>query len=317
MLLRTLLLVAVIGAPPAPASLNAPAQSSGLQLESERIALPMDHSSGNIQVDVWIDGQGPFLFQVDTYASGVAYVDDDFAQEMGFRKIDTTINSDGIVKKRKRVVQIGELKLGGARLTKVRAMVDDYQGVSDEGPRLCGLIGFAFFRDVLLTIDYPGNQLVMEQASLPKDAPHCIPYEATTGSPDVRLRIGTEEILFGLDTGLGGNMVFDLADSELFELNRTPVLVGNANSVYTQFEVYQATLMQPVHMAGHQIKDLEVYFFDPPIKPLIGRGLLMPYAVTFDQEQRRVRFALPEQKASGQPEPSAPDKEEGARKENR
>ncbi len=298
MLIRSLILLACIGAPPSPMAGVAPVESTGLKLDAEVVAVPMDHAGGHIRVDVWIDGKGPYLFQVDTYASGVAYLDDDFAQEMGFPEVDTTINSDGIAKRRKSVVQIGQLKLGGATLTKVRAMVDDYHGVGNGGPRMCGLIGFAFFRDVLLTIDYPGNQLVLAKAELPKSEPHSIPYESTNGSPDVRLRIGTQEVLFGIDTGMAGNMMLGLADADRLELNQAPVQVGRANSVYTQFDVYQSTLMQSVHLAGHEIKGLEVLFFDPPMKPLIGRGLLKPYAVTFDQKQRRVRFQLPAPNAS-------------------
>ena len=95
-----------------PALASTPTSGQDVQLAEEVVAIPFDHSQRHVAVLVEINGKGPFLFQVDTYASIDACIDDDTAKELGLKTVRTVINSDGRKTQQRDVVRIDELKLG-------------------------------------------------------------------------------------------------------------------------------------------------------------------------------------------------------------
>ena len=99
------LALALVSAPSA-------AQSATATLASDVVVVPMSHATRHVTVEVRVNGKGPYLFQVDTYASIDACVDDEFAEELGLEQIGTVMNSDGRVRRVKPIVLIDELVLG-------------------------------------------------------------------------------------------------------------------------------------------------------------------------------------------------------------
>ncbi len=165
------------------------AQIHGIQNEWEQLILPMDHSSGYLEVEVMVNGKGPFRFQLDTYASIEACVDDDFAHALNLPKIGTIRNSDGHRFQEKDLVRIDGLEFGGAHFAAVRTLVDDYDWIDEGGRKIDGLLGFPLFRDLLLTIDYPKSRIILGRGRLKAKDAHCIPFTTPTGSPDIMLML--------------------------------------------------------------------------------------------------------------------------------
>lgn len=276
--------------------------------------VPMDHSSGHIQVEVWIGGEGPFLFQVDTYASMDACIDQAFADRMSFPRIGRAPNSDGVTTRMKDYVRIDSLRLGEANFDGARALVDDYGWVAEDGRPIQGLLGFSLFRELLWTIDYPRSRLVLRRGFFPKDASNCVTYSTPTGSPDIELSLGGEPVVFGIDTGFGGTMLLSVQEHGELALTGERLEVGSGRSAYSTFKIYAGTLAGGVGLAGHSIEPPRVLFRDDEAKALIGRDLLLGYEVTFDPSTKRVRFALPESPAERDPETNGatgPPKENG------
>jgi hypothetical protein len=187
---RAALPLLVLAVPPC-APPGAPAE---LVLDGDEVVVPLGTSRRHTDVDVWLSERGPFRFQADTYASTQVCLDDDLGAELDLPVVGTGRNSDGHTTRTVEFVAVDELRLGGATFRGLRALVDDYDMVpTSKGGSLQGIPGFALFRELLLTVDYPGERLVLRRGQLRADAPGVLPHVAPDGAPDVRLRVGGRE----------------------------------------------------------------------------------------------------------------------------
>jgi hypothetical protein len=268
-------------------------QAAEIQLADERVVVPMSHANRNVAVTVVIDGR-PYAFQVDTYASIDACIDDDLAAALGLEKLRTTTNSDGRSKRTRDIVNIPKLQLGGVAWTDMQALVDDYDWLKTaSGGRVHGLLGFPAFRDVLLTFDYPADQLVFERGTLSANAPFSMPFEGSGRAPDIWLELDDRRLQFGIDTGHSGSLSLQLSDADELSLMEDPVVIGRARTVYSDFEILGAYLADAVDLAGHPLRSPHVAFSKGAARRLLGYDALRPFAVTFDQRTGRVRFLRP------------------------
>ncbi len=269
--------------------------AADVELAEETVAIPFDHSTRHVAVEVEVNGRGPYRFQVDTYASIDACIDDDVAEELGLKKVRTVTNSDGRRSRQRDVVVIDELKLGPATFRRMQTLVDDYDWIGGEGGRkVDGLIGFDAFRDLLVTFDYPRSRLVLTRGRLRIVEPGTMPLLLSNGAPDVFLRIGEHKLRFGLDTGSSSFLALRKEDAEDLPLASELRLVGRGRTVYSEFDVFGARLAAPIRFAGHAIEDAHVTFSEGKAGRLVGYGLLRDYAVTFDRKNRLVSFRKPE-----------------------
>lgn len=281
------------GLVPAAAQETAKVPPVGERERPAPIVVPIDHANGHICVDVWIGDRGPFLFQVDTYASFKVCVDDDFARELGLEVVGTTMNSDGIKSIARDLVEVPGLRIGEQEFPATKALVDDYDWVGGDEYKLCGLLGFPLFQKLLWSIDYPNSQLILAEGSLKRGDPHCMTFSKRSGAPDIFLELDGERVRFGIDTGLESAMMLLSSDVKRFDFVEQPAVIGSAQSAYSTFDIYGGTLAQPFEFAGHAVADLDVTLREGEGLRLIGRELMKPYVVTFDQRSRLVRFMLP------------------------
>jgi len=255
----------------------------------------MDLSTHHIAVEVSIDGQGPFPFNLDTYAVTTACVDERFAERMGFEKVGTTMNSDGSGEERRLdVVLIPELRLGGATFRDVRALVDDYSWVSTpDGGSIDGLLGYHLFRELLLELDYPGKRIVLREGELPANGDHVVSHSALRTRPDFPLQIGGKRLIIGIDSGAQAGLSLPRSLIDELEFVHPPAIIGRAQTVYSKADVLAGVLAGAVRFAGHEHVRTEASFSEIFGMPMIGHGLMAEYSVTFDQKNGRVRFARP------------------------
>ena len=273
----------------------------------------MDMSMGHIALQVELpngdpESSGTFTFNLDTYAITTACVDEKFAEEMGFETTGMVLNGDGTGKVIPRdVVLIPELRVGGATFKNVSAMVDDYSWVIGPGGEpIKGLLGYHMFRDLLLVLDYPNDQVIFERGELPKDAPHVISNRVIKTFPDIPLKIGEETFIVGLDSGAQGTLSLPSKLMETLALKGEPEVLGKARTVYSEEPVLGTTLLDPVTFGGHTLVTEEATFSKVFVKPLMGHEIMSRFRVTFDQQSRRVQFLRPK----SPPEPATKSKDE-------
>jgi len=272
---------------------NATAEAKA-QFETSKVVIPFDASRKHLAIKVHINGQGPFDFNVDTYASCEACVDHELAKRLELPIVGTAQNGDGSGKTVQRdLVGITELSLGGATFTEVTALVDDYRWVTaPDGDPIDGLIGYELFKRLLLTVDYPNHRIEFSRGALDADE-HTIEGVSNDGTPDVTLTIGDREFHVGIDTGSTGTLSLPADRFDELTLASEPRLVGRARTVYSTEDIFDATLAERVGLAGFTREDQVVSSSKLFGHPLLGYGILRDYAVTFDQVGGRIRFARP------------------------
>src|SRR5215510_11080064 len=115
--------------------------------------LPMLFRGPEPAVEVMVNGQGPFLFAIDTGATDDARVDSSLITRLGISVSGTTTHSDGSNKKAKLgIARLDSLSIGGMEFRNVKAATRDYNrhGL----PHIDGILAFDLFHDYLLTLDY-------------------------------------------------------------------------------------------------------------------------------------------------------------------
>ena len=271
----------------------------GVELTEPIISVPMNTAESHIGLEIYLGDEGPFWFNLDTYAVTTACIDASFAEEMGYEKVGTTQNGDGSGEVRTRdVVLIPDLRLGGATFTNIRALADDYSFLENaESGRVCGLLGYYLFRDLLLEVDYPNERVVLQRGKLSRDDENVITHKALRDRPDIPIRIGDEEMIVGIDTGAQSGLSIPFALMDKFDLATEPEKVGVAQTVYNSAPIWVGQMAEPLHIAGHKIEGYSGTFSELFGKALLGHQILKEFSVTFDQKRGRVRFVTGEREA--------------------
>jgi len=131
-----------------------------------RVSVPFDPSRGLVEVQVKIDGRISGRFGIDTGADHL-YVDRTFAEKNQL-KYYNELNGREIVGVSGRTsgnyANLRSLAIGEERLYNLRAIVTDLAALSgNTAAPPDGLIGFDVIRRFYVTVDYPNNQLELNQ----------------------------------------------------------------------------------------------------------------------------------------------------------
>jgi predicted aspartyl protease len=81
-----------------------------------------------------------------------------------------------------------------------------------------GALGLMLFHDVLLTVDFPNNRLILEPGSLPEpDGRDVLPMKLdAAGHAFVPIRVGTREVWAMIDTGFSSGLAVPTAEARQF-----------------------------------------------------------------------------------------------------
>ena len=120
--------------------------------------------SAAIIVPVYVNGEGPFQFAVDT-GSTLTCVDGSIAERMelpeqhGVRGVAAGASSVGQV----RVVQVDSLRVGGAMMREMPICVLELGHARQVGVEIDGLLGLNFLRAYQVGIDFNRREVRLEQ----------------------------------------------------------------------------------------------------------------------------------------------------------
>ena len=261
-------------------------------------------------VEVRINRKGPFRFFLDTGAGGTV-LDQDLADELkltanGTIKIGDPADPQGITANRN---HIDTLEIGGAVFSDLIAVSFDRAKLYPTGaPR--GVLGMPLFRTLLLRVDYPGSAVVIANGQLPAaNGTDVIDYQPTeAGLFGIPIRVGTSDMLATLDTGSQARLSFPSDYVDKLSLAAKPVEVGRGRTVGGEAIIYGATLKDTVRFATYSFDNMNITFFDRLRHPNIGYAFVSQFAITIDQQNRRMRFEKPIAAAAAVGEPN-PQKE--------
>lgn len=274
-----------------PHASDAPAATA---LASAEVVVPMKLVGRKPTVEVKINGQGPFTFFLDTGA-GATVMDQSLVDELklpfkGTTKIGDPADPQGITAKQN---QIDKLEVGGASFTNFIALSWDRAGIYPPGaPR--GVLGIPLFRQLLLTVDYPLNRIVIGKGSLAKEeGPDLIDFQlGEAGLFSVPLKVAGQDIWATLDTGSPSYLGFPTEYQTKLPLVDKPVEVGRGRTVGGEAIIYGAKLKGSIKLGRNTFDDPQVTFFDRLRHPNLGYGFIHNFAITIDQVSRRMRWAM-------------------------
>jgi predicted aspartyl protease len=240
-------------------------------------------------VMVMVNGKGPFRFVIDTGTGGEAFVTTELVDRLALPQAGKIMLNDPSGRGGQKVpmVVLDSIRVAGVEFTGVRAAVHN-MGSGDGSCQ--GLLGFALFRDYLLTLDYPNHRMALTTGDLKSDGERSVlPFRMPEGIPVVTLSIGATHIDAQLDSG-GSGLSLPLQLTSQLKFSSQYASLSNAHSLSTRFMVMGATLAADVHLGSYTFKRPFVEI--NPAFPLANFGScpMQDFILTFDQKNGLVRL---------------------------
>jgi len=187
----------------------------GLFAQTLTASAPLELRSGVPFVRITINGRGPYTFVVDTGTSSEAVVSPRLVKDLQLPAVGQKRMTDvgGSSFRYVPEVSIASLNLGGETFSEVHAIVS--APLANCGG-YDGILGFALFRNTMLTLDYPHKRLELSNASLSlQQGAH--PLALRQGVPVTHIQYGTTMLEAQIDTGgLGIDLPVSLAPEVKF-----------------------------------------------------------------------------------------------------
>ena len=270
-------------------------------VEVEATTLPARIISNFFVVEnQWGDGR-TYRFIVDT-GSTISYVSTDLARRFAVKEKKgaaprlVVVRSASGEEIKLEAITLRQLTLGVSLFERVPALIYDFTDLSGHlGVPIDGIIGFAVFKNALLTLDYPGSRLVLAPnptAITPPAKPgpraSTLIFNNQHGTPLIPVQMGNESFFVLIDTGSDGSLSLNPAGlhPRFAHSPRSGTLISTLQGDRLQLT---GRITQPVLIGTHTI--------DQPILDLtdqlssLGGELLRHFTLTFDQHRNQVTFA--------------------------
>jgi len=257
---------------------------------SSRVSLPMlpGHRSAPL-IELSIGGK-PYHFLLDTGAQG-GRISPAIVESLGIQPIGEITAGDpsGKGERQVKIYSIPEIDAGSAKFYGVSMFADagpqgGPAGLAD------GVISAGMFQDLLLTLDYPGKQVVFEPGSLPSSA---ISYSLMHGLPALPIQIGNVKLMGHVDSGSDGGLMVPLKYKSQLPLDGGAKVIGKARTLFNEITIYGAKVKGPITIGGMAINVPMIEMHDMFPVGNIGGKVLSQYKVTLDQKHKRIQFEKP------------------------
>ncbi|MEY2498161.1 MAG: hypothetical protein QOD12_1717 [Verrucomicrobiota bacterium] len=259
---------------------------------SEGKAIPMQTEGGMPTVEVMVNGQGPFVFGIDTGAQG-SRIDSSLVEKLALKASGQAQATDGSGRNPQtaELFKLESITIGSLRFSDVTAGSRNFKN-SPRPLKIDGILGLSVFSEYLVTLDFPAKVLRVEKGELPKaDGAEILDYKSQDGIPLLELTVGNAKIKAHLDSGnMIGAFVLPTAFVEKLTQASEPVVVGRARSASGDMEIKQVQIKEVVRLGRHEFPDATVTY--PALSDVgnIGAKTLTQFVVTFDQQHERVRL---------------------------
>jgi hypothetical protein len=220
-------------------------------------------------------------------------VDRALAQELGLRKVGETrigdpANPQAIAAD---IVTIDSLRVGGVAFEGLRAASWDRSAQQHRMPNPPrGVIGFAVWRELLLTLDYPGTQVRVARGKLPEaDGRAVLAYTDDDGIPSIPVQVAGVPLVAHLDTGSPGFVSIPAADTARVHFDGPLHVMGRGRTVNSEMLFRGGLLAGAVAIGAYTFDHPVVMVNDVLPNANVGGRALRDFVLTFDQPARRMR----------------------------
>ncbi|HKP36921.1 MAG TPA: aspartyl protease family protein [Pyrinomonadaceae bacterium] len=244
-------------------------------------------------IEIKINGQGPFIFAIDTGGGMQADVDISLAEKLKLPKNGKVRGGDpsGRNVREFETVNIDLITLGDVEFHNTTAVMRE-RLLTPNYPKVDGVLGFALFTDYLLTLDYPGKQVRLARGELPAaNGADILTFESPRRIPVVDLNIGTMKVRAHVDAGnMVGSFMIPAELVEKLTLSSPPITVGQARTVNNEVEIKEARLNDTIKLGKFSYEQPTITFPAIANEANIGFKVLREFALTFDQKNKRMKL---------------------------
>lgn len=258
------------------------------------VTVPSRPLRGMPAVEVMLNGQGPFLFGIDTGAPGPIRLDHATAESLGLPVVGGQTTGDGSGQNEVATPMYGvtSLTIGGRALP-----VAEAEGVDARrwGGEFKGLFGMDVLKEGVLTLDFAGETVSLAPGALPPaDGRTVFDYVAREdGLMVLTLTIGGTEYDAVLDTGhTAATLVMPEATARSL-IRGEPRSRGTMRTVANTLTVYEGDLASPVRLGEATLPISTVTWPGPGDLALIGSKALRGARVRIDQTHHRIEIVWP------------------------
>ncbi len=255
------------------------------------VTMPLDLAHGWPVVEVHAGGLGPYRMILDT-GSSVTVLHKRVQAELGIESTGTTRIGDpsNPTAREFDVIHVPELNIGDAFFEELTAVSwSDDMGLSSVG--IDGIIGLPLFRDCLVTLDYPAQEVRIERGALPEaDGERVIGFKGTD-SITLTLEVAGAQVDAHFDSGNSRHITLPARLEEQLELVPGSEHTGNATRASGTFQVHGGKLNGAIRVGGRVLENPNILFDTTLPVANVGRTFLDQGAVTIDLKHGRMRVA--------------------------
>lgn len=274
--------------PFSPALASAPRNACGLAHKVGRqdlVHVPFKTVDGRIYVEAKVNDRGPYIFALDTGASGLGRADSALTNALNLPLGDDRQNSDGVQQSAAKTVRIDALQIGGLRRDNLQLISRNYRSGLAPEATFAGILGRDFFGDGLLVIDYGQKTISFtRKRTLDPGLKGALRYERAFRVPVTIAGIATTG---NLDTGANVELILPLS---FYRRISTDPLEQNETGRMTNSSIRtgRATVSGPVSLGSVSASHLSVKVSDQFPEVLVGAHFLQRSILLIDQRTQTV-----------------------------
>ncbi len=234
------------------------------------------------QVDVMINGRGPYRFDLETGARQIG-ISRALADSLGLRRTGGPPDAPEF--------HIDSINIGGGVFEGITAasLPPEVRGVD-------GVLGLPFYQNALLTIDYPGSRVRITDDTLPAaNGQDILPLARISDFWGIPVTIAGARFLAVLDTQNSGAIGIPPSIADSLPFDGGLQTVGRARGTFGVIDIKGGLLAGDIVLGRYTLVRpfIDVVPLPPefPRKPNIGTRVLDNFVVSLDQRHGRMRLA--------------------------
>ena len=231
-------------------------QDTEFNLVKKEVHIPIDLSTQRPIIALNINGKGPYKFIFDTGA-GRNFIDEELSKELKLEVIGKdSIGSPGTNRQvMSNRVLVSQISITNALTSKGINM--NTMPLRKMLP-VDGVIGGFFFKNYLLSIDYPKSILKITQGELKKNADGVILFSKDSRILSTEISIAGNRLEAHLDSGNSGNIDIPFSLKDKLEFVKEPIEDGIIRTSLASHKRWKATLKGDVVIGNMVYKSPEV-----------------------------------------------------------
>jgi predicted aspartyl protease len=253
--------------------------------------VPMRFYGTSPAVEVEVNRSGKFLFLIDTGAQGIARADLSLVTKLALKSVGKQEIDDGtsatslVVDK----YVLDEIRLGDMVVTGAPASARDYNRTPFLAD-IAGILGFGFFKDCLLTLDYKRKRVRVTSGALAKaNGRDVLPFR-DDGGPFVPLSLGAFRTEALIDTGSQLGLLLPVPMVKNLPLASYRRTVGKAKTVTNEADLSEVMIQDTLAIGAYRVEKPVINFSELFRDVVLGSAALQELTLSFDQKNKRVRI---------------------------